>query len=86
MRIHYWGLCESDAKFEAKNLNSIKSVTYRAFDIIAANSSFQKFNICDLIIEPKEFSYFNTFETNKSKMDAIYKIGYEEAKKTFEKV
>lgn len=71
---------------EAKNLNSIKSVTYRALELLTANSSFQKFNYCDLIIEPKELASFSTFETNKSKMDAIYKIGYDEAKKSFEKL
>lgn len=69
---------------EAKNLNSIKSVTYRALELLTANSSFQKFNYCDVIIEPKELASFSTFETNKSKMDMIYKIGYDEAKKCFE--
>lgn len=69
---------------EAKNLNSIKSVTYRALELLTANSSFQKFNYCDIIIEPKELASFSTFETNKSKMDLIYKIGYNEAKKCFE--
>ena len=71
---------------EAKNLNSIKSVTYRALELLTANSSFQKFNYCDVIIEPKELTNYNTFETNKSKMNAIYKIGYEEAKKHFESI
>ena len=69
---------------EAKQLNSIKSVTYRALELLTANSSFQKFNYCDLIIEPKELANFNTFETNKSKMDLIFKIGYDEAKRSFE--
>ncbi len=71
---------------EAKNLNSIKSVTYRALELLTANSSYQKFNYCDFMIEPKELAYFSTFETNKSKMDMIFKIGYEEAKKCFEKL
>ena len=41
-------------KIEAKDLNSIKAVTTRAFELIAANSNFQKFNNCDWIIEPEE--------------------------------
>ncbi len=45
---------------------------------------FQKFNHCDLIIEPKELTNFSTFETNKTKMDAIFEIGYNEAKKSFQ--
>jgi NTE family protein len=69
---------------EAQNLNSIKSVTYRALELLTANSSFQKFNYCDVIIEPKELANFSTFETNKLKMDLIFKIGYDEAKKSFE--
>jgi NTE family protein len=69
---------------EAKNLNSIRSVTYRALELLTVNSNSQKFNYCDLVIEPKELANFSTFETSKSKMDSIYKIGYEEAKKTFE--
>lgn len=69
---------------EAKNLNSIKSVTYRALELLTANSNLQKFNHCDLIIEPKELTNFSTFETNKAKMDLIFKTGYNEAKKAFE--
>ncbi len=71
---------------EAQHLNSIKSVTYRALELLTAASSFQKFKYCDLIIEPKELANFSTFETKKAKMDLIYKIGYEEAKKSFEKL
>ncbi len=69
---------------EAKNLNSIKSVTYRALELLTANSNLQKFNHCDLIIEPKELTNFSTFETNKAKMDLIFETGYKEAKKAFE--
>ena len=71
-------------KIEAKNLNSIKSVTYRALELLTANSNLQKFNHCDLIIEPKELTNFSTFETNKAKMDLIFERGYNEAKKAFE--
>jgi NTE family protein len=71
---------------EAKDLNSIKAVTTRAFDILSANSNIQKFNICDWVIEPKELTHYSTFETNKLKMDAIFKIGYEAAKESYEKL
>ena len=69
---------------EATQLRSIKSVTYRALELLTANSNLQKFNHCDLIIEPKELTNFSTFETNKNKMDLIFEIGYNEAKKAFE--
>jgi NTE family protein len=71
-------------KIEAKDLKSIKAVTTRAFELLAANSNLQKFNNCDLVIEPEELTSFNTFETNKSKMDQIFEIGYQAAKKSFE--
>jgi len=71
---------------EAKQLNSIKSVTYRALELVTANSNLQKFEYCDLIIEPKQLTQFSTFETKKSKMYLIFQIGYNEAKKAFEKL
>jgi NTE family protein len=73
-------------KIEAKDLNSIRAVTTRAFDILSANSNTQKFNICEWVIEPKELSNYSTFEMNKAKMDTIFKIGYQAAKSSFEKL
>ncbi|MEC4004078.1 patatin-like phospholipase family protein [Flavobacterium sp. SUN052] len=71
-------------KIEAKDLNSIKAITTRAFELLSANSNFQKFNHCDWVIEPEELVNFSTFETNKIKMDKIFEIGYQAAKKSFE--
>jgi NTE family protein len=69
---------------EAKDLRSIKSVTTRAFDLLSAQGNYQKFNLCDWVIEPKELANFSTFETNKLKMDKIFDIGYQAAKASFE--
>jgi NTE family protein len=69
---------------EARDLKSIKSVTTRAFDLLSANGNYQKFSMCDWIIEPKELANFSTFETNKLKMNEIFKIGYQAAKASFE--
>ncbi|MBC5838446.1 patatin-like phospholipase family protein [Flavobacterium muglaense] len=71
---------------EAADLNSIRAVTTRAFDILSADSNTHKFNICDWVIEPKKLSNYSTFETNKTKMDAIFNIGYEAAKESYEKL
>lgn len=68
---------------EAKDLKSIKSVSTRAFDLLSAHGNYQKFSLCDWVIEPKELANFSTFETNKSKMDAIFEIGYQAAKSSF---
>jgi NTE family protein len=71
---------------EEKDLNSIKAVTTRAFDLLSAHGNYQKFSLCDLVIEPKELSKYSTFETNKTKMDVIFNIGYEEAKRSLEEL
>jgi NTE family protein len=73
-------------KIEAKDLTSIKSVTARAFDLFSANSSIHKFDHCDWLIEPEALSLYSTFETSKVKMEAIFNIGYESAKKTYKKL
>jgi NTE family protein len=73
-------------KIDAKDLSSIKSVTSRAFDLLTANSSLIKFDHCQWVIEPEELSAYSTFETSKSKMDAIFKIGYDAAKKSYQKL
>lgn len=71
---------------EIKDLNSIKAVTTRAFDLLSANNTIQKFDICDWIIQPQELAIYSTFETNKTKMNDIFKIGYEAAKQSYEKL
>ncbi|GGD19094.1 patatin-like phospholipase family protein [Flavobacterium orientale] len=71
-------------KIENKDLNSIKAITSRAFDLLTANNVMQKFTLCDWVIEPDELSSFGTFETSKVKMEIIYNIGYEAAKKSYE--
>jgi NTE family protein len=73
-------------KIEAKDLRSIKAVTTRAFDILSANSNIHKFNMCDWVIEPKDLCLYSTFETSKIKMDQVFNIGYQAAKKSFEKL
>lgn len=68
----------------AKDLNSIKAVTTRAFDILSENSNSTKFSQCDWMIEPKALSIYSTFETNKIKMDTIFNLGYQAAKYSYE--
>lgn len=70
-------------KIEAADLKSIKSITTRAYDLLSANSNMQKFTLCDWVISPDELALYSTFETNKVKMDEIFNIGYESAKKSY---
>ena len=69
---------------EEKDLNSIKAITTRAFDLLSAHGNYQKFSLCDWIIEPKKLSQFSTFETSKTKMKTIFDIGYQAAKISWE--
>lgn len=77
---------------EPNHLNSMKAVTARAFNLLSANGDYQKFKNCNWLIQPYELGAFNTFETNKNKMETIFNIGYEAAKssaaelKTLEKI
>jgi len=73
-------------KIERNDLTSIKAVTIRAFELLSANSNTHKFTICDWVIAPDELAAFGTFETNKLKMDKIFQIGYEAAKKSYEEI
>jgi len=69
-------------KIEASDLRTIRSVTTRAYDLLSANTNMQKFTLCDWVIAPDELALYSTFETNKLKMDEIFKIGYEAARKS----
>lgn len=71
---------------ETKDLNSIKAVTTRAFNLLSAQGNYQKFSLCDWVIEPKDLANYSTFETNKTKMKAIFDIGYTEAKNSFAEI
>lgn len=68
---------------ETKDLNSIKAVTSRAFDLLSAQSNRSKFGNCDWVIEPKDLAIFVAFETQKEKMNDIFDIGYQAAKNSF---
>ena len=64
-------------------LNSIKAITVRAFDLLAFRIEQPKFQYCDWFICPRELSAYGTFETKHSRMDEIFEIGYKEAKATY---
>ncbi len=73
-------------KIQSADLTSIRSVTARAYDLLSANSNIQKFTLCDWVISPDELAPYRTFETNRVKMDEIFAIGYEAAKKSYEEL
>ncbi len=73
-------------KIGLEDLRSIKAVTTRAYDLLSANSNMQKFTLCDWVISPDELALYSTFETNKQKMEEIFIIGYEAAKKSYKEL
>lgn len=68
-----------------KDLNSIKAVTARAFDLLSAQNNIAKYKHCDWLISPEELCKYSTFETSKHRMKEIFNIGYETAKKSHQK-
>lgn len=65
---------------------SIKSVAFRAFEIMMMQNTFPQNELCDWHIMPEKLAAYNTFETSKKRMSEIFDIGYEEAKNQFEKI
>ncbi len=74
-------LPQQSAKF-----SSIKSVALRAFEIMMMQNTFPQNELCDWHIQPEALANYSTFETSKKRMDEIFDIGYQEAKKNFEKM
>lgn len=64
-------------------MNSIRSVTYRAYDLLSHRQETYKFAYCHWLINSLKLSNYSTFETKKNKIDEIFQVGYEEAMNTF---
>ena len=76
---------ETTAK-ESKEFGSIKSVVLRAIEIMMRQNVATQDNLCDWCILPLKSTDYSTFETSKDRMDEIFHLGYEAAKKGFETV
>lgn len=66
-----------------EDLQSIRSVTVRAYELMTTLNNRQKGTLCDWLIEPKELANYNTFERNKVRMNEIFELGYSTAKESF---
>jgi len=71
---------------ESKEFGSIKSVVLRAIEIMMKQNMATQDNLCDWCILPLKSTDYSTFETSKDRMDEIFHLGYEAAKKGFETV
>ncbi len=72
--------------YNQTRFTSIKSVALRAFEIMMMQNTFPQNELCDWHIQPEALANYSTFETSKKRMDEIFDIGYQEAKKNFEKI
>ncbi len=68
---------------EVNDLKSIRSVTTRAYELLSHRTEIYKFAFCDWFITSKKLSKYGIFERNPQRLDEIFQIGYEEAKRTF---
>lgn len=66
--------------------SSIKSVAFRAFEIMMMQNTFPQNELCDWHIQAEELANYNIFETSKKRMNEIFDIGYEETKRQFEQI
>jgi NTE family protein len=66
-----------------QQLNSIKSVATRAYELLSHRIENYKFKHCNWMISPEELSHYGMFESKKESMEEIFQLGYNEAEKTF---
>ncbi|WP_312323018.1 patatin-like phospholipase family protein [Soonwooa sp.] len=64
-------------------LNSIRAITTRAYDLLSHRTEIHKFAYCDWFITSKKLAQYGTFERKPSRLEEIFDIGYESAKKSF---
>jgi NTE family protein len=63
-----------------KDLKHSYNVVERAFKLKTVKEDHPKFDICDLVIAPKELGKYGTFDTKN--IDEIFAIGYDATKKS----
>ncbi|MGA9211298.1 patatin-like phospholipase family protein [Kaistella sp.] len=71
-----------DVKIE--DLQSIKAVTTRAYELMSHRTEIHKFSYCDWIITSKKLASYGTFERNASRLEEIFEIGYQAAKISYD--
>lgn len=66
------------------DLKTIRSVTTRAYELLSHRTEIYKFNYCDWLITSPELSNYGTFERKAKRLEEIYTIGYEAAKRSYD--
>jgi len=68
---------------KVNDLKTIRSVTTRAYELLSHRTEIYKFAFCDWFITSKKLSKYGIFERNPQRLEEIFNIGYEEAKRSF---
>ncbi len=69
---------------EITDLNSIKAVVSRSYDLLSYRTELHKFSYCDWFITSKKLAHYGTFERKPERLQEIFEIGYTAAKDSFE--
>lgn len=69
---------------ELKDLNSIKAVVSRSYDLLSYRTELHKFSYCDWFITSKKLAHYGTFERKPERLEEIFEIGYEAAKQSLD--
>ncbi|UCA61253.1 patatin-like phospholipase family protein [Chryseobacterium rhizoplanae] len=72
----------NDAKI--KDLNSIKAIVSRSYDLLSYRIEKIKFDYCDWFISSQKLSTYGTFERGKDRLEQIFDIGYKAAVESYE--
>ncbi len=66
------------------DLNSIKAVTTRAYELLSHKNQIHKFCYCDWLITSKKLANYGIFESNAARLEEIFEIGYQAAKISYD--
>lgn len=69
---------------EMADLDSIKAVTTRAYELLSHRTEVYKFSYCDWMITSEKLAQYGIFERKASHLEEIFKIGYQAAKNSYE--
>lgn len=69
---------------ELNDLNSIKAVVSRSYDLLSYRTELYKFSYCDWFVTSKKLSKYGMFESKTETLDTIFEIGYEAAKESYD--
>lgn len=69
---------------EIGDLQTIKSITTRAYELMSHRTEIYKFSYCDWMITSKKLANYGTFERKADRLEQIFEIGYQAAKDSFE--